>query len=104
MTANPSGRLRLEYLDASQLNANPENWRTHPPEQMAAIGASLDELGWAGALLYNERTRHLLNGHARLKWAEERGGAAVPVLIGSWDEQTERRILAVLDPIGEMAG
>ena len=33
----PSRPLRLEYIDAAQLDENPENWRTHPQSQIDAI-------------------------------------------------------------------
>lgn len=59
------------------------------------------EVGWAGALLYNERTKRLVDGHARRKLFSGRG--KVPVLVGSWDEATEKKILATLDPLTTMA-
>lgn len=94
--------LRLEYLPAADLAEHPSNWRLHPAEQMAALDSAIGDVGWAGALLYNERTHRLLDGHARRKLFEQRGGE-VPVLIGDWDEATERKILAMLDPLGDMA-
>jgi hypothetical protein len=62
----------------------------------------LGEVGWAGALLYNERTGRLIDGHLRRKVAAEQG-APVPVLIGSWSEAEEALILATLDPLGALA-
>jgi len=96
-----SAPLRLEYIDPADLEANPSNWRTHPSEQAESIEAVIAEVGWAGALLYNERTKHLIDGHLRKgKYA---GKGKVPVLIGSWTEEQEKIILATLDPIGAMA-
>lgn len=92
--------LRLEWLDPADLAENPANWRTHPPAQKAALKDAIAEVGWAGALLYNERTKRLIDGHAR---REEYAGKKVPVLIGSWDEATEKKILATLDPLSAMA-
>jgi hypothetical protein len=92
----------LEYLPASQLTENPANWRLHPPEQMAALDSVMTEVGWAGALLFNERTGRLLDGHARRQLFASRGGE-VPVLIGSWDEAAERKILTLLDAVGDLA-
>lgn len=94
--------LRLEYLPAEQLNDNPANWRLHPPEQMRAIDAVMDEVGWAGALLYNEATGNLLDGHGRKQRALKKGGL-VPVLIGSWTPAQEKKILATYDSVGDMA-
>jgi DNA modification methylase len=90
--------LRLEWVEADTLQDNPRNWRRHPDQQMAALADVIAEVGWAGALLYNERTGRLLDGHARKKL-----GGKVPVLIGSWSEEQERKILATLDPLAAMA-
>jgi len=89
-------------MPAADLTEHPSNWRLHPPEQMSTLNAAIAEVGWAGALLYNERTGRLLDGHARRKIFAQRG-AEVPVLIGDWDEETEKKILATLDPLGDMA-
>ncbi len=59
------------------------------------------EIGWAGALLFNERTGQLIDGHARQKVVDPK--ALVPVLIGSWSEEAEKKILATLDPLAGMA-
>lgn len=48
-----------------------------------------------------ERTKRLIDGHARKELFAGKG--KVPVLIGSWDEATEKKILATLDPLGAMA-
>src|SRR5262245_51772281 len=103
VAAKPDSRLRLEWVEAGSLTANPRNWRKHPDTQMAAIkGLIADpEVGWAGALLFNERTGRLIDGHARQKISDAK--ALVPVLIGSWSEEAEKRILLTLDPIAGMA-
>lgn len=93
--------LRLEWRDADELAENPANWRTHPQGQVDALRDVIGEVGWAGALLYNERTGRLIDGHGRKKIST---GKKVPVLIGSWDEAQENKILATLDPIAAMAG
>jgi ParB-like chromosome segregation protein Spo0J len=95
--------LRLEWLSPAELAENPLNWRTHPGEQLTALADVISEIGWAGAALYNERTGRLIDGHARKKIGLEKGYEKIPVLIGSWDEATEAKILASLDPIGAMA-
>jgi hypothetical protein len=95
--------LRLEWVDPSTLGENPANWRRHPQAQCAGFDDALDEVGWAGALLFNEATGRLIDGHMRRKRAIAAGELAVPVLIGSWPEATELKILATLDPLGTMA-
>jgi hypothetical protein len=51
-------------------------------------------------LLYNERTGRLLDGHLRKELCH---GQRVPVLVGSWLEEQERKILALLDPLAALA-
>ncbi len=91
--------LRLEYREASELADNPANWRKHPAKQINALRDVLAEVGWAGVVLYNERTNHLIDGHAR----KGISAGKIPVLIGSWTEEQEKKILATLDPIGALA-
>ena len=93
--------LRLEYLDPSQLDAHPMNWKLHPAEQLGALEDFISEVGWAGALLLNERTNKVLDGHGRRQLFAGRG--PVPVLVGNWTEEQERKILRSLDPTGWMA-
>ncbi len=93
--------LRLEWVDAGALESaeHPKNWKRHPGEQLDSIGGLIDQVGWAGALLLNERTGRLLDGHARRRLAAGRSGP-VPVLVGDWTEEQESLILAYLDPTG----
>jgi DNA modification methylase len=94
--------LRLEYRKPSELAANPANWRRHPEAQLQALADVIADVGWAGVLLYNERTKRLIDGHARKEIAEE-SDEPVPVVIGSWTQAQERTILATLDPLAAMA-
>ncbi len=101
---DPAPRLRLEWLDPGSLKDNDFNWRTHGDAQLNALDGLLDEVQWAGALLYNEATGNLVDGHARKKVALARGEALVPVLVGSWTPEQEAKLLATLDPLAAMAG
>lgn len=52
----PSDRFRnrirgLEYIDASQIDGDPRNWRKHTPEQRAALQNLLEHVGIANAVL-----------------------------------------------------
>ncbi len=95
--------LRLEWIDPLSLSPNPLNWRRHPSAQRAALEDVLAQVGWAGVLLYNEQTGHLIDGHLRQEIALDKGDGSVPVLVGNWTEEQERLILATLDPIAAMA-
>lgn len=94
--------LKLEWLNPETLEPNPMNWRTHPERQKKVLDAVLNEVGWAGVALFNKRTGHLIDGHARREWAIE-NGVEMPVLVGEWSERDEKKILATLDPIAAMA-
>ena len=98
-----SSDLRLEWRSPEELVENPKNWRRHPQAQLAALTDVIAEVGWAGACLFNERTGRLIDGHARRKVALEQGAEKIPVLVGEWDEATEAKILATLDPLAAMA-
>lgn len=101
MTPLDSPPLRLEYRYADDLEANPLNWRTPTAEGLAAIRGAISEVGWTDALKFNERSGRLVDGHKRKKLFR---GQIVPVLIGSWDEPTERKILLYQDQIGMLSG
>lgn len=95
--------LRFEWIQAGSLSGNPRNWRKHPEGQLSALKDVLGdpEVGWAGALLFNERTGRLIDGHGRLKTVGPED--PVPVLIGNWSEDAEKKILLTLDPLASMA-
>jgi DNA modification methylase len=94
--------LELKWMSPKDLKPNPKNWRAHPPGQIKLLKSVIAEVGWAGAALYNERTGHLIDGHARRDLAIK-NGESIPVLVGDWSENDERKILASLDPIAGMA-
>ncbi len=93
--------LRLEYWPAGKLRANPRNWREHSQGQRAAMRGLLERVGFVGAVLLNEQTGHLLDGHMRVELSDPE--AEMPVLIGRWSEGQERLILASRDPMAAMA-
>src|SRR5258708_18034353 len=101
MVVKAEKSLRLEWWDSAELAENPKNWRRHPPAQAAAMREILAEVGWAGAALYNQRTGHMIDGHLRKKVVKK--GEKVPVLVGSWSDEQEAKILLTLDPLGAMA-
>lgn len=92
--------LRLEWRTKDEIAGNPRNWRTHPATQRSAMETVFQEVGWAGALLYNETTGRLIDGHMR---KDLPGQDLFPVLVGAWTEEQEKIILASLDPLGALA-
>jgi DNA modification methylase len=86
-----------------QLLANPANWRLHPAAQRNALRGSLDTVGWVAHVTVNQRTGHVVDGHARVEEAISRGEPAIPVVYVDLSEEEEALVLATLDPIGAMA-
>lgn len=93
----------LRRVKASQLQPNPRNWRTHPQDQQDAMRGLLAEIGYADALLARELpdgTLELIDGHLR---AETTPDVEVPVLVLDLDETEAAKLLALHDPLAEMA-
>jgi hypothetical protein len=93
----------LRRVPASQLRPHPKNWRRHPQAQHDALRGVLAEIGYAGALLARELpdgSLQLIDGHLR---AEVTPDQEVPVLVLDLDEQEAAKLLAVYDPLGDLA-
>jgi hypothetical protein len=97
---------RLEFLDPSYLDDHPDNWKFHPPDQIKSLGELIGEFGWLKPLVFNERTKRLLDGHGRKAGyvnGDIQGGGSgglVPVYIVDLPAELEAKALATLDPIG----
>jgi hypothetical protein len=89
-------------VPASELKANPKNWREHPPEQQRAMQGILEEVGIAGALLARETPDglELIDGHLR---TEMDAGTEWPVLVLDVNENEADVLLASIDPIAALA-
>ena len=94
--------IEMRRVPASELKANPKNWREHPPEQQRAMKGVLEEVGIAGALLARETPDglELIDGHLR---TEMNDATEWPVLILDVDENEADVLLASVDPIGALA-
>lgn len=96
--------IGLEYMPANQLLANPLNARRHPAKQREALRGSLDTLGYYDAVIMNQRTGYLIDGHARVEeqlTADE--NATMPVLVVDMSEEEEAQALASHDWITQLA-
>lgn len=96
--------VRTGQADPKELRANPKNWRTHPPEQRAALTRMLDDVGFVQQVVVNRTTGNLVDGHLRVELAVERGERRIPVVYVELTEAEEARVLAALDPLSAMAG
>jgi ParB-like chromosome segregation protein Spo0J len=91
----------LRRVPASELRANPKNWRKHPPNQEAALRDMMEKIGIADALIARETDDglELIDGHLR---QEVVGDQEVPVLILDVSEEEADTILLTLDPLTMM--
>jgi ParB-like chromosome segregation protein Spo0J len=93
----------LRRVSAGQLRPNPSNWRSHPQQQRNALRGVLAEIGYADALLARELpdgSLELIDGHLR---AETTPDIEVPVLILDLDDAEAAKLLALHDPLANMA-
>lgn len=109
--------LKFVWLQPGSAQENPEQWRTHPALQLDALQELIfgaDGVGWAGVALINDRRQQdgwpadeaiptHIDGHAREKLASN-NGQPYPALIGHWSPEQERTLMALFDPLTEMAG
>lgn len=101
----PAIRNRIVGSDvvlATDLKANPKNWRKHPETQVSALTGVLQDVGWVQEVIVNKRTGVLVDGHARVEIAAARG-ESVPVKYVDLSDGEEALILATLDPISALA-
>jgi len=92
----------LRRVPASELRANPKNWRRHPLSQEAALRGVLEEIGFADALICRETSDglELIDGHLRKEVMEDQ---TVPVLVVDVNEDEAQKMIMTLDPLGAMA-
>lgn len=113
MTKKTSAKKKISWRNrivgegeraASEFMANPHNWRKHPPLQREVLSAILGEVGWVQRVIINRTTGRIIDGHARVEEALALGKKTpVPFVEVELSEAEERKILAVLDPIGSLA-
>jgi hypothetical protein len=86
-----------------KLAANPLNFRTHPLRQREVLKAAIEELGFVRSVTVNKRTGNIVDGHERVLQAADSGQPTIDVEYIDVSEEEERKILATLDPIAELA-
>lgn len=100
--------VRFEYVDAAEIGPNSRNWRTHSHAQRQALREVFSGIGIAGASLgyFSKRNKGkltLIDGHLRREELDN-AESKVPVLITDLEDEEADHLLAVLDPIGDLAG
>lgn len=91
--------IRLHSHDSRPVGAlvpYERNARTHSPEQVAQIAASMREFGFTNPLLVDDQNR-VIAGHGRLAAAQSLGLAEVPVIVVAGLTDAQRRALVLAD-------
>ena len=88
--------LQIEHRAIEDLIPYARNPRTHTPEQVAQIAASIVEFGWTNPILIGA-DNVIIAGHARLEAARKLGLSEVPVIILDHLTPAQRRALVVAD-------
>lgn len=87
---------KLEHWPIDRLRPYERNPRTHTPEQIAKIAASLLEFGWTNPILV-DADAGIIAGHGRLLAARELGMKTVPVIELGHLTEAQRRAYCIAD-------
>jgi len=88
--------IEIEKWPITRLIPRITNPRTHTPEQVAQIVASIREFGWTNPVLVGA-DNDVIAGHARLLAARQLGMAEVPVIQLGHLSEAQRRALVIAD-------
>lgn len=88
--------LQIERWPVERLIPYARNARTHSPEQVAQIAASIAEFGWTNPILVGA-DGVVIAGHARLVAARKLGISDVPVIVLDHLSDSQRRALVIAD-------
>jgi DNA modification methylase len=88
--------LQIERWSVDRLIPYARNARTHSPEQVAQIAASIAEFGWTNPILVGA-DGVVIAGHARLLAARKIGISDVPVIVLDHLSESQRRALVIAD-------
>jgi ParB-like chromosome segregation protein Spo0J len=95
---------RIEMRARASLRAYDRNSRTHSPEQVAQIAASIREWGWTMPVLVTPEGE-VIAGHGRLMAAETLGIDEVPCMVAAnWSEAQKRAYVMADNQIALNAG
>lgn len=100
----PAMARRIEIWPTGRLVPYARNARTHSPEQIAQIAASIAEFGFNAPILVDS-SAGIVAGHGRLLAARKLGLAEVPVVVLDHLSETQRRAYVIADNrLAENAG
>src|SRR5579871_6825551 len=88
--------IQVELWPIGRLIPRITNPRTHTPQQVAQIAASIREWGWTNPILVGA-DNDVIAGHGRLLAARQLGMAEVPVIELGHLSEAQRRALVIAD-------
>ena len=88
--------IEIEQWSIQRLIPRATNPRTHSPEQVAQLAASIREWGWTNPILVGADD-DIIAGHARLMAARKLGMTEVPVIVLRHLSEAQRRALVIAD-------
>jgi DNA modification methylase len=88
--------IQVEQWPISRLIPRVTNPRTHTPEQVGQVAASIREFGWTNPILVGA-DNDVIAGHARLLAARKLGMTEVPVIQLGHLTEAQRRALVIAD-------
>ena len=104
--ARPAGRgkLAVEYVPIDSVKPSPKNTRTHPPEQVTKIAASIKANDWTKPIIVDEKGE-ILAGHGAHMAAQQLGYTEVPIIRRAGLTAAQKRAYRIADnKIGEESG
>jgi len=96
ITTAPTMVRQIEIWPTTKLHAYARNARTHSPEQVAQIAASILEFGFVNPVLV-DASGGIVAGHGRILAAHQLGWAEVPVIILDHLTEIQRRAYIIAD-------
>ena len=96
MSAATAMARRIEIWLTDRLVPYARNARTHSPEQVAQIAASIAEFGFVNPILVDSGAG-IIAGHGRLLAARKLGLTEVPVVVLDHLSETQRRAYIIAD-------
>lgn len=95
-----SGQSYRARMPLAEMRDHPENPRRGDD---AAVGESIAELGWYGAVIVQKSSGYTLAGHTRRRSLAARGAKTAPAIVLDCDDDTARRILLADNRTAELA-
>jgi len=88
--------MNIEQLPTVTLTPYARNARTHGPEQIAQIAASIQEFGFTNPILI-DATNEIIAGHGRVMAAQKLGIETLPCIRLSHLSETQKRAYVIAD-------